>query len=587
MKSNKTGILLLTIVVGLLLSACSTAQVEPTATLAPTDTASHPTATSTPETAATVTTASTPTATEVFIPLKDIGSINLFSGKFSQFLMIQSHPDHLEDNRLPEYPAYDLSESDEVNYQIGKQFWIDTYNANISLDDFCLYIRKNLGAGVGWDWGPLVTWATSSTSTPFDPYDPEVRNWIYQHLGEDLEPYTCAIFNQHDPNFMPFVEFGATETYTPRPTPEPSPPLCRIGQTLTSPVDESLPGHIDILKVTSELHSSNLKATFYLRDIPEEVTVNQDKSSFSYPDLEWSVYIDVDSNILTGQYLGAEAQMFASHWYRGEEEKTGSIEALVETSVLWDPNPDNWRESFTVPAELMVDYDKNTITLIGSVKNVTPESTIYFKALKSDSNALLDPNVLGSFSKDEPLCISPVEFNACEIGVEIMDQNNNEDYQFLAPFADILSVSSTLESETLSVTLQLRDIPESLTVTQEERTNIPFSIAIYDDKPRTNEILYESQYEILVTYTGSPFGSLSGSLEEILKASITKKISSSPFGNNSYLSPIADVEIDVDYEADTITLTGVVPGITPDYKLTFQSFFSNADKLMVDELDCK
>ncbi|MCK5667382.1 MAG: hypothetical protein KAI17_28035, partial [Thiotrichaceae bacterium] len=162
------------------------------------------------------------------------------------------------------------------------------------------------------------------------------------------------------------------------PTPE---PVCKPGTTIQGALDNRIIGHFDMLSVSTALDGITLTAVFTLRDIPDVITINADFVREKCPDQGWVVYIDTDNNPDTGSVysrgsVGHEYSLQASN-SNHEAERSGSIEDLFrdETYVWIHSN----RGSYSGDSgRTIVDQEAKTITLIGDIEGITPESRLHF-----------------------------------------------------------------------------------------------------------------------------------------------------------------------------------------------------------------
>ena len=144
---------------------------------------------------------------------------------------------------------------------------------------------------------------------------------------------------------------------------------------------------LDILRVETLLEGENLTVTFFLANVPEEITINS--ASEGSGEYSWGVEIDVDQNPDTGTSghqsmsgrAGIDYDLSLFHFSWGEE-KTGPIEnVMAHDAAVWKPSPDGGmtsssRENFTV------NYDLNTITLKGRIPGINEGSFLYFHTAK-------------------------------------------------------------------------------------------------------------------------------------------------------------------------------------------------------------
>lgn len=167
-----------------------------------------------------------------------------------------------------------------------------------------------------------------------------------------------------------------TLTSTPTITPTPLPPLCGLNLTMTDPVDEELPGYIDILEASSKLEEQILEITFRLREFPSLMTINQ--GGYGNIEYAWRGAVDIDRNPETGleSLDGADIMLQVFYFVQGYVPKTGSIEELLEGSIWEATSKKNIRSSDQ--AKLIVDKDKGLITIRGTIAGIKPDAVIHF-----------------------------------------------------------------------------------------------------------------------------------------------------------------------------------------------------------------
>lgn len=192
----------------------------------------------------------------------------------------------------------------------------------------------------------------------------------------------------HTPTIPPTITFTPepTSTSTETPTPLP-PPVCTPGVTVSSPEDNSLPGYIDILDVSTKLKGSNLTVVFTLSWLPSEILINRSILSEGSPEIGWGVAIDTDNDPATGgasffsdSGYGYEYVLQALNYKQGEE-LPGDIKTLFNKQTnLWSFTEDS---SFKITSseKIQVNESENTLTLSAVVKNIKKNSYLHFFAV--------------------------------------------------------------------------------------------------------------------------------------------------------------------------------------------------------------
>ena len=67
----------------------------------------------------------------------------------------------------------------------------------------------------------------------------------------------------------------------------------KVGQSASDLASHGLPAFIDILRVDSNLEDNTLTAVFYLRNIPQEFSIDRQRASDKHQDYGWFVDIDI------------------------------------------------------------------------------------------------------------------------------------------------------------------------------------------------------------------------------------------------------------------------------------------------------
>ena len=158
----------------------------------------------------------------------------------------------------------------------------------------------------------------------------------------------------------------------------------------------------------------------------------------------------------------------------------------------------------------------------------------------------------------------------------ISEQNELKDVaRDLVAHIDIRGVATALDGETLTVTFQLRDLPETLTF---NRTGVPKHALEYnwevsidvDNDPATGSAGFD--YMLSAGYFVPPLAKDSDTVAEITQPGFVK---ASLWGLNrrGYRVPAeADIAIEVSAEENTITLSGDIPGITEASRLKLRAY---------------
>ena len=152
-----------------------------------------------------------------------------------------------------------------------------------------------------------------------------------------------------------------------------------------------------------------------------------------------------------------------------------------------------------------------------------------------------------------------------------------------AAHIDITEVETSLSGERLTVVFHLRDLPESLTF---NRTEFPTGIKEYEwevsidaDNDRSTgpggfDYLLTAYHVVLQSEQRAD---TTAPIEEVVKASVWETY---PGGVTSVF---VGASLEVSAEADTITLVGIIPGITSESRLAFEAddahFLGESDQI--------
>lgn len=373
----------------------------------------------------------------------------------------------------------------------------------------------------------------------------------------------------------------------------------RPGDTVTDAVADAPAAHIDIARVETSLSGERLKVVFHLRDLPETLRFNRTEFGKGVIEYKWEVAIDVDNDRSTGpggfdMLLSAYHIAFLSHG-ESDADVTAPVGAMLEAS-LWEIGPDGATIStVTYAIEQHADgssrtfkdggatvyVEADTIMIADVVPGITSESRLAFEAYdlqfagEADQIACHDSykkSVISWACSAGTVPIRPGQTAADEVS----DVN--------AAYLDIVEVSTSLAGETLTAALHLRDIPETLifnrTGTLENRKEYSWGVSIdTDNDRRTGDDGFEyllSAYHIV--QPGQKGNNREAAIEEMAKASLWE---TKPGG---YIITLRDAGLEASAETDTLILSGRIPGITPEARLSFRTFKHLGES---DELECR
>ena len=339
------------------------------------------------------------------------------------------------------------------------------------------------------------------------------------------------------------------------------------GVTVTDDLSDELAAHTDIAKVSTSISGGKiLTAVFHLRDLPQTLTFNRPGVAPGSIEYSWEVWFDLDGDPGTGFMGGFEFLLSAYHTV-SEADRGGNQPVEIEGELkasTWQLGVDGPTPVLNARVELSPEAD--TITLIGGMPRLTPKARLAFKS----TDALGGSDQVGCF----PAFGERVTLGGCESGPSAVLPGQtaiDEISHSLPPHIDITEVNTYLRDGDLTVVIHLRDLPDRLTF---NRTGVP-------------EGQMEYIWQVSVDVDNDKETGIEGADFALLAFHVPRQ---SKVGNNSTqsiengteaagweLSSDGDVRglffgsatLEASAEANTITLSGAVHGITPQSRLTF------------------
>ena len=142
-----------------------------------------------------------------------------------------------------------------------------------------------------------------------------------------------------------------------------------------------MPAHVDITEVSTTLTGETLAVVFHLRDVPDTLEFNRKGVEENILEYSWEVSIDVDDDRETG-LQGDEYSLSASRFAFSPSSDEGvhqPIEEAVQTDT-WEIAEDGLGAAYLSSARTEVSSEENTITLVGVIPGITPQSRLEFEA---------------------------------------------------------------------------------------------------------------------------------------------------------------------------------------------------------------
>ena len=217
-------------------------------------------------------------------------------------------------------------------------------------------------------------------------------------------------------------------------------------------------------------------------------------------------------------------------------------------------------------ASVEISTEADTITLTGQIPGITSESRLTFETSDAQSGF------------DRVACLAPYRTYlgplqcgsggvAITPGQTVADESGDAKQGYV----DIIEVSSSLSGETLTVVFHLRDVPETLTFNRsgirENMMEYSWEALINVDNDMENgdggyDYLLSAYHIVRLADKGN---NSEVTIEDQAKASIWTM-------EPGRIMAQEDAGLEVSAEADTITLTGTVPGITSESRLSFRTY---------------
>jgi hypothetical protein len=273
---------------------------------------------------------------------------------------------------------------------------------------------------------------------------------------------------------------------------------------------------------------------------------------------------------------------------------TAPIGEMLEVSV-WETLPDGSTGTETYSTEIHSDGSTRThrdsgagisvetdmITIAGVIPGITSESRLAFSAY----------DIQFAVEADQIACHDPyrksVSSLVCDWGAVLIRPGQtatDEVSDVSAAYLDIVEVGTFLSGETLTVAFRFRDIPETLTFnrasTLENRKEYSWGVSIDVDNDRRTgdggfDFLLSAHHIVWPAHAGD---NTEAPIEEVAKADVWEM---KPGG---IIEGLSDASLEASAETDMMILSGRIPGITPDSRLSFRTFKHLGES---DELGCQ
>ena len=349
------------------------------------------------------------------------------------------------------------------------------------------------------------------------------------------------------------------------------------GESVFDAVSDTLAAHVDVTEISTFLSGETLTVVFYLRDVPEELTFNRAGVLKDAIEYSWEVSVDVDGDQETGvggfEYvLSAIDGPFSTSGVRDRSVALTADNLQTNSWALKSSGYTSFPEfDFLEWARIEVSAEEDTITLSGEIPGITEESQLAFGVY----------DYLGG--AEEVGCLTPFGFGRPPALPRFSDGSTVTPGRFasdelthaLVGYIDIRGVTTTLDGETLSVTFQLRNLPETLTFA---RTGVPEDALEYswevstdvDNDPTTGSNGFD--YMLSASYFVPRFSHGSNTVAEITQPGFVKANLWGLDRKGYSVLTKADIKVEVSAEENRITLSGEIPGITAESPLKFRAY---------------
>ena len=169
----------------------------------------------------------------------------------------------------------------------------------------------------------------------------------------------------------------------------------RVRQSADAETSNGVTDYIDILRVESSLEDETLTAVFYLKSLPEDITVNREGLAEEYPESNlvveytWVVDIDVEGiskrgfdhtlfdYSLRAEILSEELSSDSSPTTLTFEDAASSLLYRFEHAIGETQYQILHQAAY---ARHHISYEASTLTLISQVPGITDKSILYFWA---------------------------------------------------------------------------------------------------------------------------------------------------------------------------------------------------------------
>ena len=345
------------------------------------------------------------------------------------------------------------------------------------------------------------------------------------------------------------------------------------GESVSDDVSDALPAHLDVTEISTSLSGETLTAVFHFRDLPETWTFDRTGVPEEVVEYSWEVSVDVDGDPESG-FEGIEyilSSIYVTPPVFSARDRSAAIatdDVQTNTWVLKSAGEAFPDIDFLSWARIEVSAEEDTITLSGEIPGISADSRLAF-GVYDYLGGEEEIGCLTSFSFGRLGRHSPSNGSGAVSDPHALDDVSHE----LVGHIDIRDVTTALDGETLTVTFQLRDVPEMLTF---DRTGVPEHALEYGW-----EVSIDVDSDAETGAGGIDFMLSAGYVvHPLVKDSNTAaRITDPGFVTASIWGldregnrVVAEADIEVSADDNTLTLSGDIPGITEDSPLQFKAY---------------
>jgi len=159
---------------------------------------------------------------------------------------------------------------------------------------------------------------------------------------------------------------------------------CVPGSTIDLPAGDVDPACVDLVKIDSFLEMDELTVVFHLREIPEEITIDQEGVPSMTQEYSWWTAVDLMSPASSGD---APDCLFSLDYVKMEPSAERTVpfhEAFRNAAIFQQSGDGTYMQSGT--GTVAVDYGANTISISGRIPGIMETSHLQFGTLATGTD---------------------------------------------------------------------------------------------------------------------------------------------------------------------------------------------------------